>query len=126
MIDVSVASTQYLNPKASNELEYDPETGRFADDFGIPLSRKEIASIIAGDRRVSGGGQGGITTLQRSALFKSLLQSEGARRDFLGQLRRQQDSSGEGTSGQLKGTFYSRNGVTSTGLPVAQVSRIVD
>lgn len=108
MVDVSIASTEYLNPKASKDVRFDAATQSFRDGRDSRVGHEQLSSVLAEDGRASGAGQGGVSTLQRTALFKSLLQSEGARRAFLVGLRRQQDSGSETPSGELKGSFYAR------------------
>jgi hypothetical protein len=106
MVDVSIAATEYANPKGAT-LVYNTATADFQNgSTGASIGDDEIARLAAGDRRASGTGQAGVTTLQRTALFKSLVQSEGARRAFLESVRGQQDSGSTNPSGALAGTFY--------------------
>jgi hypothetical protein len=127
MIDASIASNKALSPKASNELTYDSESGSFGDFWGVPQDNAGIADIVGGDKRVHARGQGRITTLQRSALFQSLLRSPEERRDFLVQLRREPVRGGKESGGTLRGTFYSRGAVSPTGgLGVKPVQGIID
>lgn len=106
MVDVSIASTEYANPEGST-LVYNPATSHFeSGSTGARIGPDEIAELAAGDQRIQGAGQGGFTTVQRTALFKSLVQSEGARRAFLDSIRRQQDSGSANPSGALARRFY--------------------
>ncbi len=106
MVDVSIAATEYANPEGST-LVYNPATSHFeSGSTGARIGPDEIAELAAGDQRTQGAGQGGVRTLQRTALFKSLVQSEGARRAFLESVRGQQDSGSANPSGALAGTFY--------------------
>ena len=106
MVDVSIASTEHSNPTGAT-LVYDNASDSFKDSStGEPIGAEEIARMAAWDRGTPGTGKAGSTTLQRTALFKSLVQSEGARRAFLESVRRQQDSGSANPSGALAGTFY--------------------
>ena len=120
MVDVSIASTERSNPLGA-ELVYDNVSDSFkAGSTGATVGIDAISRMAAGDRRTSGAGQAGYTTLQRSALFKSLVQSAGARREFLVQLHRKQNSGSKNPSGSLKDSFYSRGQSSATGITADQ------
>ena len=112
MVDVSIEANDYSNPFGAT-LEYDPSSQRFKDPAdGRNLEDQEVRAFSEIDERHAGAGTAGRTTLQRTALFKSLVQSEGARRAFLESIRRQrsQRGTGVGTAGSaLEGAFYSRS-----------------
>ncbi|MDZ7918520.1 JAB domain-containing protein [Rhodoferax sp.] len=106
MVDVSIASTEHLNPNATGLAHFDNATQSFVDGEGHGYSNAELSALLEADDRARGTGQGGVRTLQRAALFKSLVQSEGARRAFLESVRGQQGGGSANPSGALAGTFY--------------------
>jgi hypothetical protein len=102
MVDASIASTESSNPIGAS-LEFDPISSNFKDGSGQVISGAEAFRALSGfDRRSAGAGQAGGTTLQRNALFKSLLSSPDARRSILESIRREQGSPGSGFGGGVK------------------------
>ncbi len=112
MVDVSIEANDYSNPFGAT-LEYDPSSQRFKDPAdGRNLEDQEVEAFSRLDERNAGAGTAGYTTLQRTALFKSLVQSEGARRALLESVHRQwsQRGTGVGSAGPaLADAFYSRS-----------------
>ena len=106
MIDVSIAANKVTSPKATDELNFDPEKFDFTDWWGVPQNDAGIESIEGLDtpRRP---GQAGNTTLRRNALFRSLLSSVGDRTKFLVELYRKQASGSDAPSGPVAKAFYS-------------------
>jgi hypothetical protein len=116
MVDVSIASTTHLSPKATKNVGFDTATQSFVDERGERIGNEQLSALLEEDGRSQGTGQAGDTTLRRSALFKSLLQSVGNRTKFVEQLHRQQNSGSKNPSGALAKTFYSRGQSSATGL----------
>jgi hypothetical protein len=123
MVDVSIASTEHLNPNATSLIHFDSATQSFVDGEGRVRGHEYLSEVLEFDQRARGTGQAGIRTLQRTALFKSLVQSEGARRVFLESVHRQQGSGGTNPSGRLEGTFYARGNSGAPGSIVGQTTR---
>ena len=95
-------------------------TQSFVDERGERIGNEQLSALLEEDGRPQGTGQAGYTTLRRSALFKSLLQSVGNRTKFVEQLHRQQNSGSSSPSGALAKTLYSRGQSSATGLTPAQ------
>jgi GNAT superfamily N-acetyltransferase len=113
MVDVSIAATGHSNPIGA-DLVYDATTATFRDaSTGDTFGNEELTRAVTRDRGLPGTGKAGVTTLQRNALFKSLVQSEGARRAFLESVRGQQDRGSANPSGALAGTFYQGDSLKS-------------
>lgn len=113
MVDASVASTERSNPIAVENIHYDPATQSFRDGEDNRLNAAELSGMLGFDERAPGAGGGGKTTVYRNALYRALLRSPQERRALLGLLHQQRDSGGQGTSGALAKSFYSKNsGVT--------------
>lgn len=92
---------------AQVEVTYDAATDQFKDSEGNPLEGSADLALIAGlDRESQGAGAPGQATLRRDALFRSLLQGEGARRAVLERLHRKSGGGSTGDGGALAGSFY--------------------
>ena len=111
MVDASIAATDFLYPGRSNDIRFDPANGTFRDQDGNRLDAEALAGIYSDRGRAGGIGAPGITTVQRNALYKSLVQSEGARRALLAHVYPGRGGAGQGLGEGLERTFYAR-GVT--------------
>lgn len=108
MVAASTAATEASNPVSTSNVHFDAATQSFRDGENHRLDDASLSAMLGFDGRESGTGSAGRATLQRNALFRALLQSEGARRAFLEQLRDERRGGGSGTGGGLKGSFYAR------------------
>jgi len=106
MVDVSVAATEHANPNATSLFHFDPATQSFVDGDGRVQSNAELSEMLGFDGRAAGAGQAGRTTLQRAAIFNSLLSGADARRSVLESIHREQGEPGAGLGGATQGTFY--------------------
>ncbi len=79
--------------------------------------KKQLSEMFGYDRRRTGIGQAGDTSLQRNAIFNSLLSGANERRVFLESVRGLPDSGSETVGGETRGTFYSRNGTAMNKQP---------
>lgn len=110
MVAASTAATEASNPVSTSNVNFDAATQSFRDGDNNRLDDASLSAMLGFDGRESGTGSAGRATLQRNALFRALLQSEGARRAFLEQLRDERRSGSAGTGDGLKGSFYARDG----------------
>jgi hypothetical protein len=117
MIDVSRAAMQNKQP-ALAAVQYDRSKDSFTDSQGVPFGYDDLHDLAGAFRPVDGSGGAGVTTVQRSALYHSLLQSKGARLAFLDSVRGIPGTGGQGFGGALEGTHYSteRNTVSVDGV----------
>jgi hypothetical protein len=100
MVAASMATTIAAEP-AANLIEYEVQAQRFQSLDGAPIGAGDIARLLGqGGLRVSG--PPGVTTVQRTALFRALLSGEDARRTVLDAVRGEQGARGAG----LSGIFY--------------------
>jgi len=119
MVEASVAATESTNPVATQNVSFDPASQSFVDGDNNPLDAADLRAMLDFDERTPGTGQAGVATLQRNALFRTLLSGPDARRAFLDAVRGQSGEAGAG-AGATRGTFY--QGVESAGAPRATLN----
>lgn len=100
MVDASVATTEAAEP-AARTVTYDVQHHQFQTPDGSGLGAGDLARLLGqGGLRVPG--PPGVTTVQRAALFRALLQGADARRAVLDAVRGQPGARGA----CLSGIFY--------------------
>ena len=106
MVRAQVATNEHASPLATS-LEYDPHADAFRDASGdVVEDAPGLFTALAGeDRGDAGAGAPGRTSVQRTALFRSLLSGADARRALLARVRGQSDGGGPG-AGSLDRSFY--------------------
>jgi hypothetical protein len=102
MVEASLATTQAAAPFATSEVTYDAASRQFQQPDGARLEPADIAGLLDFEAEVRRPGAPGNATVQRAALFHSLLQGPDERRAILDAVRSQQSAAGAG----LGGTFY--------------------
>jgi hypothetical protein len=115
MVEVSTAATEHANPVSTQFVNFEPGSQSFRDERGERIKSEDLArylsDVLRFEPRQAGTGSAGHTTLQRNALFKSLLSGPDARRAFLESVLGQQDRGGQNagrTGSQLDQTFYQK------------------
>jgi hypothetical protein len=113
MIDASQAAMQNKQP-ALAAVQYDQPTNQFVDSEGNPLGYDDLHDLAGAFRPSERSGGAGVTTIQRAALYRALLQSSGARRAFLETVRGLSGERGKGNGGALEGIAYANKAQTES------------